>query len=154
LTTKEDPIYPRDVFVGLTKLASSLQQHKKTACATVMTFAWGLINRRTPKTPKPAVAVVLTTPRLDLALTKWRNERLQGIFKTSHPPSTSTVDLCNEGSSSMDVVHPPTSLSNKPVDLASVEVDSANVPQCGVCRLGTLASSNHDGQRPKRRLLL
>jgi hypothetical protein len=89
--TEEEPIYTKDAFVGLSKLASSIHRHK-TAYATVMTFAWGLITRRTPKSPKPTVAVALTMPRLDRALTNWRNERLQGIFK-SPPSSTAFVDL-------------------------------------------------------------
>jgi hypothetical protein len=103
--TEEEPINANDAFVGLSKLASSIHRHT-TACATVMIFAWGLITRRTPKAPKPVVAVALTTPRLDRALTTWHNERLQGIFK-SPPSSTAFVDLTSVAADDADA--PPSS---------------------------------------------
>jgi hypothetical protein len=109
--TEEEPINAKDAFDGLSKLASSIHRHT-TAYATVMTFAWGLITRRTPKAPKPVVAVALTTPRLDRALTTWRNKRLQDVFQS---PSTSTafVDLTSVAADDADA--PPS--STRPVDL-------------------------------------
>jgi hypothetical protein len=98
--TKEEPINAKDAFVGLSKLASSIHRHM-TAYTTAMTFAWGLITRRTPKAPKPVVAVALTTPRLDRALTTWRNKRLQGIFK-SPPSSTAFIHLTSVAADDAD----------------------------------------------------
>jgi hypothetical protein len=109
--TEEEPINAKDTFVALSKLASSIHRHT-TAYATVMTFAWGLITRRTPKAPKPVVAVALTTPRLDRALTTWRKERLQGVFK-SPPSSTAFVDLTSVAADDADA--PPS--STRGVDL-------------------------------------
>jgi hypothetical protein len=117
--TEAEPINAKDAFVGLSKLASSIHRHT-TAYATVMTFAWGLITRRTPKAPKPVVALALTTPGLDRALTTWRNERLQGVFQS---PATSTafVDLTSVAADNADA--PPS--STWPVDLFQEGSNSA-----------------------------
>jgi hypothetical protein len=115
--TEEEPINAKDAFVGLSKLASSIHRHT-TAYATLMTFAWGLI---TPKAPKPVVAVALTTPRLDRALTTWRNKRLQGVFQSPPTASTAFVDLTSVAADDADA--PPS--STRPVDLFQEGSNSA-----------------------------